>query len=481
MRPIRIIFFIVSSFFFVSSDALTSALKTIVVKSDSDITKLFSKSDKRYVISEPIDIGGRELVIAENSILVFEGGCLYNGKIIGKRTTIEASPVQIFSNVEFSGTFQTDAVYPQWFGAIANGKKDCSAAIQRAIDFATNDYNVPNPWDIQQIEGNSLKVVLTAGSYLLKRPIYLRSYTHIEGQGRGISKFINGGIKGDNAMVYMGYYEGEERVKIHNASISNFSINGNNYGCIGVYSLAQYSFIENIFVTKCGSYGIFSNESWCTYINQCHFIYNAIDSDGYSLYLTGRQNGWGANAVTISDCEFIGIEDKKNKDSIQKKIKGSSICSRNGNGVRILNCTFQQVDTCITLDSSGTGITIENCYFEAVNTPIMGILYGNHIENNFFTAPIYSNAIIKSNHMQGCSVMNNTVAAGLKDLVIVDEIDAEEKLLFYGNTFIGNFRSASELSFQGRVLDYLKESTYNQIVTNTGTVLGTIINKNRNL
>lgn len=466
MRPIRFIFFIVSLFFFISSDALASALKTTEVKADSDIIKLFSKSDKRYVISEPIDLGGRELVIGENSILAFEGGYLYNGKVIGKRTIIEASPVHIFFSVEFSGTFQTDAVYPQWFGAIANGKIDCSAAIQKAIDFAVNDYNVPNPWDIQQIEGNSLKVVLTAGSYLLRKPIYLRSYTHIEGQGRGISKLINGGIKGNDAMVYMGYYEGKDRIKIHNASISNFSVNGNNYDCIGVYSLAQYSFIENIFVTKCGSYGIFSNESWCTYINKCHFIYNAMDSDGYSLYLTGRQNGWGANAVTISDCEFIGIEDKKSKDRGQRIFKGNTICSRNGNGIRILNCTFQQIDTCITLDSSGTGITIENCYFEAVNIPIVGVLYGNHIENNFFTAPIYSNTIIKSNHMQGCSVMNNTVAAGLKDLVIVDEIDAEGRLLFYGNTFMGNFRSATLLGFTGRVHEYLTKSNYNLVITN---------------
>lgn len=478
MKPVGLGYLIAAFFFFTSFSLFASTSKTIVIKVDSDITQLFSKSDNRYVIREPINLRGRELVIGENSILAFEGGCLYNGKVTGRRTVIEASPVHIFSDVEFSGTFQCDAVYPQWFGAVADGKQDCSMAIQDAIDFAVNDYNVSNPWDIQQIEGNSLKVVLTAGSYFLKKPIFLRSYTHIEGQGRGISKLINGGIKG-GAMVYMGCYEGKDRIKIHNASISDFSINGNNQDCIGVYLLAQYSFIENVFITKCGSYGIYSNESWCTYINKCHFIYNAIESDGYSLFLTGGQNGWGANAVTISDCEFIGIEEKK--DSGQRIFKGNTIYSKNGNGVRILNCTFQQIDTCITLDSSGTGVIIDNCYFEAVNTPITGVLYGNHVENNFFTAPIYSNAIIKSNHMQGCSVMNNTVAAGLKDLVIVDDIDTEGKLLFYGNTFMGNFRSATELSFQGRVLDYFSKSTYNLIITNAGTVLGTIKNRNRDL
>lgn len=461
MRPIRIIFFIVSLFFFVSSDALSSDLKTTEIKIDSDLINLFSRPGERYVISKPIDLGGKEFFIGENSVLVFEGGSLHNGKLVGKRTLIEASPILIFSDIEFSGTFLCDAVYPQWFGAIANGKDDCSTAIQDAIDFAVNGYNVPNPWDIQQIEGHNLRVVLTAGSYLLKKPIFLRNYTR-----RGISKLVNGGIQDNEAMVYMGYYNGENRVKVHNTSIKNFSINGDNHDCIGVYSLAQYSFIENIFITKCGSYGIYSNESWCTYINQCHFIYNAINSDGYSLYLTGRQNGWGANAVIVSDCEFLGIENTVLKKNGQRVFKGNSICSKNGSGIRILNCTFQQIDNCITLDSSGTGITIENCYFEAVNTPIIGVLYGNHIENNFFTAPIYSNAIIKSNHMQGCSVMNNTVSADLNNLVIVDEFSKDEDLLFHGNTFMGNFRSASLLGFAGRVNKYLAKSNYNLIITN---------------
>ena len=465
--PITIFIILLATF---SLEVLASSFKTIIVKNGTDVYKIFTRPNRRYVVREDLDLGGKEIVIGENSILVFEGGSLLNGKIKGRNTIIEAAPIQIFSCIKISGNFQCNTVYPQWFGAIPNGKNDCSAAIQEAIDFAVNEYDVSNPWDIQQIQGNGLKVVLPPGVYILEKPIYLRSYTHIEGQGRGVTKLVNGGIQDGMAMVYMGYYEGEERIKIHNSSIRNFSINGANYNCIGIYSLSQYSFVENVFITNCGDYGIYSNESWCTYITKCHFIYNAIDSDGYSLYLTGRQNGWGANAVTISDCEFIGIEDKyANKD--EKRIfKGNTICSKNGNGIRIRNCNFQQIDTCITLDSSGAGISIENCYFEAVNTPITGVLYGNHIKNNFFTAPIYSNAIIKSNHMQGCSVMNNIVAAGLKDMVIVDEISKDKSLLFYGNTIMGNFRSATILGFKGRVLDYLKKSKYNQVLTNAGYV-----------
>ena len=446
--------------------------ETVVLQSNDDVVSILKNGNKKYVISHDYDLKGKEVVIGANSILVFQGGSLSNGKIRGNQTILEAGLERIFCSIENTGTFQCLAVYPQWFGAKADGKHDCSDAIQKAIDFAVNGNVVGNPWDIQQIEGYCLKVLLPAGSYLLSKPIYIRSYTHLEGQGRGITKIVNGSINDGRALIYLGDWENNNRNKIHNASISNFSINGNDKKCIGVYSLAQYSFIEKLFITKCKVYGIYSNESWCTYIKNCHFIYNAIDSDGYTIYLTGRSSGWGGNAVTISECEFLGLEvydDIKDNDRV---FKGNCIYSENGNGIRIINSTFQQLNDCITLNSSGAGITVENCYFEAVNTPITGILYGENIINNFFTAPLYSNVIIKSERMQGCSVVNNTVSAGLPDCVIVGSGLNNKDLLFYGNTFTGNFRSGSELTFSKEVLNYLKKAKSNQVVTNTGNAFG---------
>lgn len=181
----------------------------------------------------------------------FRGGSLSNGKIKGEQTIIEADLEPIFNKIENTGTFQCLAVYPQWFGAKSDGKNDCSNAIQQAIDFAINSYKVVNPWDIQQVEGNCLKVVIPAGSYILKNPIYMRDYTHIEGHGKGVSKIVNGGINDGRALVYLGSSDNEVRTKVNKASISNLSINGNDKNCVGIYSLSQYSFIENVFIAKC--------------------------------------------------------------------------------------------------------------------------------------------------------------------------------------------------------------------------------------
>lgn len=449
-----------------------SKYDTVVLKPSDNIYSVFKASNKRYVIGYDYDLKGKEIIIGNNSILVFEGGSLSNGKLKGNQTIIEAGLEVIFSKVVNTGTFQCLAVYPQWFGAKADGKHDCSEALQQAIDFAVNNYKVGNPWDIQQVEGNCLKVEMPAGSYILKKPIYMRDYTHLEGQGRGITKIVNGDIDDGRALIYLGNNDNSVRTKVNNANISNLSINGNNKKCIGIYSLSQYSFIEKVFITMCKEYGIYSYESWSTYIKNCHFIYNAIDSNGYTIYLTGRSIGWGANAVTITECEFLGQEiydDIKDNDRV---FKGNCIFSENGNGIRIINSTFQQLNNCITLNSSGTGITIENCYFEAVNTPIRGTLYGDNIVNNFFARPVYSNVIIKSNHMQGCHICNNTVSAELPDCVIVGNDPENNNLLFYGNTFTGNFRSGSELSFSKDIKDYLRKSKYNQVVTNAGNAYG---------
>lgn len=448
-----------------------SKYDTVVLKPTDNVYSVLKSCNKRYIISCDYDLKGKEVVVGANSILVFENGSFSNGKIKGNQTIIVAGIEAIFNNIENTGSFQCEAIYPQWFGAKADGKHDCSDAIQQAIDFAVNGNVVGNPWDIQQIEGFCLKVVAPAGSYILKKPIFIRSYTHLEGQGRGVTKFVNGGINDGRALIYFGNEEGR-RNKVHNASISNFSINGDDKNCIGVYSLAQYSFIEKLFITKCKAYGIYSNESWCTYIKNCHFIYNTIDTDGYAIFMTGRSNGWGANAVTISECEFMGQEIYDDINDNDRIFKGDCIYSENGNGIRIINCTFQQLNNCITINSSGTGITIENCYFEAVNTPISGTLYGDNVVNNFFARPIYSNVIIKSNHMQGCHICNNTVSSELTDCVIIGNDSDDNNLLYYGNTVTGNFRSGSELSFSEIVKSYLKKSKYNQVVTNAGNAYG---------
>ena len=467
--------FLVSIILFSVHLSAKAQYEIVVLQQNDNIETALKSHGKRFVIRYDYDLKGKETIIGANSVLVFEGGSLSNGKLKGNQTIIEAGLEGIFSNIENTGTFQCKAVYPQWFGAKADGKHDCSEALQQAIGFAVNNYAVGNPWDIQQVAGNCLKVEIPAGSYILKKPIYMRDYTHLEGQGRGITKIVNGGIDNGRALIYFGNNDNDVRTKVNNAKISNLSINGNDKRCIGIYSLAQYSFIENVFITKCKSYGVYSNESWCTYIKNCHFIYNAIDTDGYTVYLTGKSLGRGANAVTISECEFMGQEiydDRKDNDRV---FKGNCIFSENGNGIRIINSTFQQLNNCITLNSSGTGITIENCYFEAVNTPIRGTLYGDNIVNNFFTSPIYSNVIVHSNRMQGCHICNNTVSAELTDCVIVGNNPEEKNLLYYGNTFTGNFRSGSELTFSKEVVDYLKKSRSNQVVTNTGATYGATV------
>lgn len=52
-------------------------------------------------------------------ILAFEGGVILNGNLLGHQTRIKADRINIFENINLSGSFisTTDYAYPEWYGA----------------------------------------------------------------------------------------------------------------------------------------------------------------------------------------------------------------------------------------------------------------------------------------------------------------------------------------------------------------------------
>lgn len=93
-----------------------------------------------------ISLGQNTLTIPENVTLIFKGGTIVNGTIIGTQTKIIAPNRKIFStNVTLAGTFNMDYICPQHFGAITNQdntvfENNCSAEIQACIDAPINTY-----------------------------------------------------------------------------------------------------------------------------------------------------------------------------------------------------------------------------------------------------------------------------------------------------------------------------------------------------
>lgn len=88
-----------------------------VLTADTSLLEQITEANTIYEIRTDFDLKEGTLEVPENCILKFEGGKIKNGTITGNKTKIDASIVQIFESIKFSGNFINDAIYAEWWGA----------------------------------------------------------------------------------------------------------------------------------------------------------------------------------------------------------------------------------------------------------------------------------------------------------------------------------------------------------------------------
>lgn len=78
----------------------------------------FNSSSTIYHIQYDYDLDGRTIVVPNNCVLLFEGGSLSNGTIVGNDTVINAQLIKIFNeDISLDGTWKINGIYPEWYGA----------------------------------------------------------------------------------------------------------------------------------------------------------------------------------------------------------------------------------------------------------------------------------------------------------------------------------------------------------------------------
>lgn len=70
--------------------------KRVIVRQGDDIVKVFSTNNTIYIIKESIDLGGNKVKIGQGCTLVFCGGSLSNGTVVGNHTYVKARNYEIF-------------------------------------------------------------------------------------------------------------------------------------------------------------------------------------------------------------------------------------------------------------------------------------------------------------------------------------------------------------------------------------------------
>mgnify|MGYP001774305506 CR=1 FL=1 len=136
-------------------------LRKNIVESKNVLTQeMVSKANTIYIVQYDYNLNAATITMPDNCILLFDGGSIDNGTITGTNTIFIARIKRIFgNNINFSGTFLIDYIYPEWFGAqsyihknltynsynywwesIINDfvKKlpDCAPAFNKALDLA---------------------------------------------------------------------------------------------------------------------------------------------------------------------------------------------------------------------------------------------------------------------------------------------------------------------------------------------------------
>jgi hypothetical protein len=87
-----------------------------------------------------ISLGGNSIEIPAGVTIMFAGGTIINGTLVGNQTAIEARDYQIFdTDITLQGSFSMPYICPQHFGAVANDSlsdtgNECSEAIQKCIN-----------------------------------------------------------------------------------------------------------------------------------------------------------------------------------------------------------------------------------------------------------------------------------------------------------------------------------------------------------
>lgn len=68
----------------------------VEVRQGMDMVRVFAAKNTKFIIKQDIDLYGKTVKIGENSTLVFQGGSLANGTVVGSNTKVKADNYEIF-------------------------------------------------------------------------------------------------------------------------------------------------------------------------------------------------------------------------------------------------------------------------------------------------------------------------------------------------------------------------------------------------
>lgn len=400
-----------------------------VIKPGNNLTTL-KQTKTKYIIRYDFNLNKSTWNVPADSILVFDGGSIKNGCIIGSNTTIVNNNPTIFGlDVTLKGSYTNDYLTPDMFGIDDN---DSSQYINKALLESNNI-------------GKGTK--LLNKDYQLSTPIYFQ---------RNTTLYSDCGAKlhysGEGYCLNVVSPDGKTHMypTIRNISLSG---NGKNNG-IDIQESRKGGLFENISfqgfnIAIKHSDSNLEKQSWLTTFNRLIFRNNKI-----GISLLDNSNG-----VHILNSFFINGEDA---------IK-IYFCSN----VSISKCEIENHTGIPIQIERGHNIIIEDNYFEnnatkskpsaVVFIPYNTECLGVKIESNYFniTSTQYG-ILVKSKMVHMLSVLHNVFYTSNKDRVNLHIDKVSENHVIIGNYSTVNNNVLNEVSTSALCrwgnLDYANKS-----------------------
>jgi len=333
-------------------------------------------------------------------------------KINAGQTLTDVGPIvnpvgkQLFHNalsgqgaVSFAGNRSLGQILPQWWGAVGDGKTNCTSAIQAAINSASS--------------AGAGTLFFPAGTYN-HTGLTLKSGVNLVGIGKNRL-----GVVGLGSTLHNTNSSGGHALTIafdnavHGSLIEDLAIEGNGSSGHGLYMLGrsaadggEVNAASELHVRNCmfnlnGKSGVYIYYAWPVIFEGCLFLQN-------SKY--GVQLDKNANAISFIGCHFQGniLEGIYGSHTAGLTINGGAIEGNNqsssaknydlhldnAHGVAINGVYFEATTAgrCIDLGASTKGILISGNVFY-INKEILGI-YANGIRGFEVSAVIQGNEFI---------------------------------------------------------------------------------------
>ena len=175
---ILVVSFLLGCFYDLQANA-----RTVFVGRAADVPEVLSHPNNKYVFFYDYDLNGRSVKLGPGCSLVFRGGSLKHGVLIGEGSSIKASAKsEIFNEIRIEGTWNCPIVYSNWFADITetNGIGNLFALtndnVYNIVHIKKGFYSIEHStYDSTPFRPRSKSAIILDGT-IVQRPSQLAEY-----------------------------------------------------------------------------------------------------------------------------------------------------------------------------------------------------------------------------------------------------------------------------------------------------------------